>query len=543
MNRVPRPSNLLKCGSHAAACSVLFRILAGLGLTLILCLSAPAATLEQLIAENFHVRVRIGDPRDEQVLVPTGPCLLLDRHGEIVRTVQGGERLTITCPERDAPPPEWRVVLASFSIAGKPSARALAARVAEATGAGTSMMLVPDEDEGQRIRVTLGHCESRAEANEMLHRVSEIAPKAFIWQDSDRRRVPRLAIASPGRESVERAWEEVTLAPLDDATQISARRNGDRRSYRGRLILRGTADREILLINDVHIEDYLCSVVAAEIGGEAPEAALCAQAIAARSEALHKVARMHHSSIHYDLDDTPYTMTYPGVEAETPTSRAAVAETRGLTLMFEGEICDAVYGHSCGGVTADCAEVWHAPSIPYLRTRRDTVRANPPPARIDDATVAAFLEGSPDVLCDPEGNSRFPNYAKEYFRWTARFSAENLAAQLGVDFGGITSVRVAERGPSGRVMRLVVEGPEATEELVKNTELRERLEVLRSSLFVVEEKRDANGTLLEVRFLGGGWGHGVGLCQMGARTRALNGQTYREILDAYYTDTELRRLY
>ncbi len=147
----------------------------------------------------------------------------------------------------------------------------------------------------------------------MREAVTRLLPEARVWHDNRDREAGRLRLRDAAGRELGLFWEEVSLKPVDDDTVIAARHGDSERTYRGRLICRATETGRILLVNDVHVEDFLMSAVAAEIGGDAPPEALRAQAVAARSEALHKVEGSHFASIHYDLDDTPRTMVYPGV--------------------------------------------------------------------------------------------------------------------------------------------------------------------------------------------------------------------------------------
>jgi SpoIID/LytB domain protein len=517
------------------------RALRAAALTL-LTIAAPASNLEQLAAEGFHLRVRLGNPLPSQMLRPSGPCVLSNRHGQVTGRVSAGAVLRIDAAARGRPPAVWRVVVGEFQAASKTSARALAARVRAVVGRRAQTLEV-DRQRGAHLLVTLGPFETHGQAESMREAVTRVFPGARVWHDSRHREAGRLRLRDAAGQDLGLFWEEVSLKPVDDDTVISARHGDSERTYRGRLICRATETDRILLVNDVHVEDFLMSVVAAEIGGDAPREALRAQAVAARSEALHKVEGSHFASIHYDLDDTPRTMVYPGVARETEASRRAVRATRGVVLMHGGEVCDAVFSHSCGGVTADSADVWLSPGVPYLRSRADMPRARPRPHLSSERAVRTLLANPPAVMCNPQGRRQFPSYARRHFRWSVRFSARNLAAQLGVNLGGVKSVRVAERGDSGRVIRLVIEGGAGTVELSKSTEIRRAIPDLESTLFVVDEGRDSDGTLREVRFVGGGWGHGVGMCQMGAYVRALESQRFDEILEAYFTDAELRRIY
>ncbi len=269
----------------------------------------------------------------------------------------------------------------------------------------------------------------------------------------------------------------------------------DGRSFPGDLLLVARPDGRLDVINRVDLEIYVESSVASEVFPDWPEEALKAQAVVARTYALYQRERGAHPA--YDLEATVVSQRY-GVTAPSSGVRRATLSTRGQFLSFQEQPILAVFHASSGGRTASAEEVWGV-ALPYLRSVESP----------DDA-------------------------APDYF-WSYEIELEELGKALreaGFESGDPKGVQVAERSRSGRVERLSLGGT-----TLSGRELRQVLggRAIRSTLFDV---RSADGA---ARFLGSGAGHGVGMCQWGAREQALRGRSYAQILAHYYPDTSIER--
>jgi stage II sporulation protein D len=269
----------------------------------------------------------------------------------------------------------------------------------------------------------------------------------------------------------------------------------DGRAYPGslRLSARGEA---LDVVNLVTLEPYVASAIASETPADWPLEALKAQAVVARSYALHE--RDKRGAEPFDLEASVISQRYGGVAVSDIAIEAARA-TEGEYLAYDGQPILAAFHSSSGGTTASAEEVWGEP-VPYLRS------------------VSSPDEAAPD-----------------YF-WSYQISLADLGAALreaGYTPGSLSDVRVSERSESGRVERIQLGSV-----LLSGRDLRELLggRALRSALF---EARVEDG---QVRFLGSGSGHGVGLCQWGASELAKRGAPYRRILAHYYPGSELRRV-
>ncbi len=314
------------------------------------------------------------------------------------------------------------------------------------------------------------------------------------------------------------------------------------RSYRGEVVLAPDRNGRLAVINAVDAETLLKGLVPSEIYVDAPMEALKAQAVCARGEMFAKLGTRHTADPYMVCSDV-HCQAYRGAARENPRTSRAVDETRGQMLFHGTALADTVYGAVCGGHTEDGGRVWQGSGHDYLRGVVDGpegVVAYPDGVRGEDA-VRRFIESPPAGLyC---GGSR---YGRESFRWEKVVGAEEVRRGVremtGVDVGEVTELKPLERGVSGRVTRLKVTGQSAAVELSPELVIRKALGGLKSSLFVVDLQEEPSGRR-SFRFRGAGFGHGVGLCQVGAIGLAEQGKKYDFILKHYYPGTELIRIY
>jgi stage II sporulation protein D len=303
------------------------------------------------------------------------------------------------------------------------------------------------------------------------------------------------------------------------------------RQYRGEAVIIARSGGLVSALNVVEMEEYLLGVVPREIG-RLPSAlveATKAQAVAARTYAVGNLGVRQERG--FDFYATVQDQVYGGVADEDTVVNRAVRETRGEIMTHDGVPILAYYASTCGGTTAAIEESWPwRTPLPYLRS------------------VSDRIPGTDDYYCSTSSR----------FNWTTRWTREQLLAVLGETLrahtgGRVTSVRrvdaisIVDRNASDRVtLRLTADGNSYT---LRADSVRWVLRpqpgpaILNSSrIAAVEAPTDAGGvSALEIR--GGGWGHAIGMCQVGAINRARAGQTHRQILQTYYTGIELRRLY
>lgn len=301
--------------------------------------------------------------------------------------------------------------------------------------------------------------------------------------------------------------------------------------YRGGALIRPGPTGGVTAINVLELETYLLGVVPLEIGVRpmAELEAVKAQAVAARTYTIRHLSGRE--SLGFDLYATVADQVYGGAGAEHPTTSRAVRETAGEIIVHRGTPILAYYHSTCGGRTAAIEEVWPSAPVPYLKS------------------VSDEIEGQKGrYYCETSNRFRWD------ISWTGEELRETLARTLAARAGGrtpepITRVEAIEtegRTRSGRARRLVVrtDGGQYTS---TGDSIRRILEpkpgqILNSTLFVLDAEVK-NGEVGRLRARGGGWGHGVGMCQVGAMGRARAGQDYRRILTAYYRGAEITKLY
>ena len=309
------------------------------------------------------------------------------------------------------------------------------------------------------------------------------------------------------------------------------------RMYRGSLEITAKQDG-CRIINIVNMEEYLSGVVPSEMPGEWPLEALKAQAVAARSEAYAKQGR--HKADGYDYCADVHCQSYGGVNTESPSTCAAVDQTRGLVMFSQGKPVDAIYSNSCGGHTQN--NIYSSrEDIPYLQGKPDSVTG-----------LAFHFPLSPleleDWLWDPTvpASCNNPVFSRtSNFRWMREYSREELEALIAkqLDIGRLVAVNVRERNSSGHIHSIEVIGSQKRFVVEKELTIRRLLGDLRSSMFNIDVKLDAAGNAERFIFYGGGWGHAVGMCQVGAATMAGQGLSFEEILRFYYTGISIKKIY
>ena len=325
-------------------------------------------------------------------------------------------------------------------------------------------------------------------------------------------------------------------------------------------------DGKVQLINLVPVEDYLESVISSEMRGDSHPELLRAHAIISRSWVLAQIRkserindngeiyqaltrtedeyirwydREDHEHFHVCADD--HCQRYQGMaRASNPAVRKAVEDTRGQVLWYGDRLCDARFSKCCGGVVEAFQYCWEPIEHPYLQRVDD----NPPeadrPVNAEDLqqedNATAHIMGSPEAFCntsDPELLGQVLNdYDKisaDFYRWEVRYSQEELAGLIrrrsGFDFGEILDLQPVERGVSGRLVRLRIVGTKRSLVVGKELEIRRWLSEshLYSSAFVVIREKVREGLPGSFYLRGAGWGHGVGLCQIGAAVMASRG--------------------
>ena len=346
-------------------------------------------------------------------------------------------------------------------------------------------------------------------------------------------------------------------------------------SFCGNLFLSAGSGSSFNLINEISLEDYLRSVISSEMSASAPLEFLKAQAITARSWlvamlAKKKTVRSNPASkteneiiVWQDVNDhkefdvcaDDHCQRYQGItRIISENVHEAIKETRGLYLVYAGEICDARYYKSCGGQTEIYSTAWEDKNYDYLSNVSDDDGRHSPVR--SEREAIRWLTGSPGAYCNTTDKKllskilpAFDQETPDFYRWQVIYSRKELEEiirkKAGIDFGELRDLIPLKRGPSGRIYKLKIEGSKRVIVVGKELEIRRWLSVshLLSSAFVVLKTSAVDGSVENFNLIGGGWGHGVGLCQIGAAVMAAKGFKAEEILAHYFTSAEIRKLY
>ena len=235
----------------------------------------------------------------------------------------------------------------------------------------------------------------------------------------------------------------------------------------------------------------------------------------------------------------------------------ALRQTRGQVLLSEGKICDARFGKCCGGVTEEYQYCWENSPKPYLRSVRDLIQGKGSPIDLTQEEEARrWIQSEPPSFCNTQDKTvlrqvlnDYDQETSDFYRWHKDYTQEELSklisGKLKMDFGKIVDLIPLERGQSGRISRLRIVGTKLTFTIGKELEIRRALSEshLYSSAFVVDKLDVENGIPQKFHLVGAGWGHGVGLCQIGAAVMGAEGYRYDQILLHYYQGAEIKKIY
>jgi stage II sporulation protein D len=315
------------------------------------------------------------------------------------------------------------------------------------------------------------------------------------------------------------------------------------RRYAGSIYVTVGSDGKLTAVNALPADKLLAGLVPAEMFPEAPDAALESQSIAARTDLLQKIGTRHLTDP-YMLCSSQHCQVYAGAGHEHPRATRAVSKTRGRVLVrADGTLVDARYSASCGGHGEHNHNIWQLKPDPALHGHLDMASsAESAPFRngITNENIDAFLRSPADAAyC---GMTR---YSKGRYRWTERLDAEELTRRVAEHHpkvGRVRALEPVERGVSGRILALRIRGDQGSAVARGDLHIRRMLGGLRSTLFTITPIGDADAPrAFELR--GAGFGHGVGMCQLGAIGMAERGMQHDTILKHYYPGSGIQRLY
>lgn len=343
-----------------------------------------------------------------------------------------------------------------------------------------------------------------------------------------------------------------------------------------------TDGENVIAINILPVEDYLVSVISSEMSATSSLEFLKSHAVISRSWLLAQIENRDRKNIHkslqqnfttdenciirwYDREDhklfdvcaDDHCQRYQGItKASNPSVEKAVKETEGMVLMYGDEICDARFSKCCGGVSETFDTCWEDKDYPYLQPVIDDSENKDIPDLSIEENAEKWIRTTPAAFCNTHDEKVLKqilnNYDQEttdFYRWKVKYSQKEISELIhrktGIEFGDIKDLLPIQRGKSGRISRLKIVGTLHTVTIGKELEIRRALSEshLFSSAFVVDKTEVAGSVPSEFTITGAGWGHGVGLCQIGAAMMGEKGYSYDKILLHYYRNAEIKKVY
>ena len=339
----------------------------------------------------------------------------------------------------------------------------------------------------------------------------------------------------------------------------------------------------VVAVNVLPVEDYLVSVISSEMSAKGSLQSLKAQTIVARSWVLaqleqekiknivsevtnndnldDEIIRWYGREKHnrFDVCGDDHCQRFQGItKVTTRNAKEAVAQTKGLVLLSEDKICDARYSKSCGGITENFENVWEPVQQPFLKSIIDYNYApeNYETDFSNETNARKWITGNPKSFCNTSDKNilsqiliDYDQETTDFFRWKVEYKQAQLAAIIkeksGIDFGDILDLIPVERGVSSRLIKLKIVGSKKVLTIGKELEIRRVLSKshLYSSAFVVDKVLDKKDFPTKFIIRGAGWGHGVGLCQIGAAVMAEKGYQFDEILLHYFSNAKIKKIY
>lgn len=311
----------------------------------------------------------------------------------------------------------------------------------------------------------------------------------------------------------------------------------------GQIVVSPAPDGLLSVAQSADVETLLRGIVPAEIYASAPQAALEAQAIAARTTLLAQVGARHLSDP-YHLCNRQHCQVYRGLTGADARTDLAIKNTRGQVLASGSKLAQTYYSAHCGGISAGRAETWGLADKDYLPARTDTPEAAPADFKNEDE-FRAWLDSPSRAFCGgaPKGQKDFSSV--KHARWTSSVTAADIEQALkkaGARIGKIKDAEIIARGAGYRAVKLRITGTEATFDVVRELPIRRFFGGLKSALFVMDIKKKG-GFVEKIDFRGAGFGHGVGLCQTGAIGMAQRNFNAADILKHYYPNAKTVTLY
>lgn len=356
----------------------------------------------------------------------------------------------------------------------------------------------------------------------------------------------------------------------------------ENQSFRGALKLI-VEHGKLTTVNILSVEEYLLSVISSEMSATASLELLKAHAVISRSWLLAQIDKNkklaqsdtqyqtteqsddeyirwydREDHVNFDVCADDHCQRYQGITREsTDTVRQAIDATFGQVLTYDGELCDARFSKCCGGVYEEFENCWEPKHYPYLVAKLDDKDEDNFPDLTKESAAEEWILTKPKAFCNTTDakilSQVLNNYDQEtqdFYRWRVVYTQDEIKELIknrsGVDYGKIKDLQPVARGTSARLYKLKIVGEKLTRTIGKELEIRRTLSPshLYSSAFIVERHDvDADGYPAKFVLRGAGWGHGVGLCQIGAAVMGERGYNYKEILLHYFINAQITTLY
>lgn len=399
-------------------------------------------------------------------------------------------------------------------------------------------------------------------------------------------------ICSNNNEKIDNT-EEILFAPEDPHSESFLikdviigidfhwqRKEKQRFNHSLKLIREGN---KVVAINILPLENYIVSVISSEMSAKSSLQSLKALSVVSRSWVLAQLEKKNtqltienNLSVHqtedeimrwygrkqhknFDVCADDHCQRFQGItKVTTENARKAVSQTRGIVLLSENKICDTRYSKSCGGITEDFENVWETVRVPYLTSVVD-YKYEPENFNIDfsnEDNARKWITGKPQSFCNTSDkvilSQILIDYDQEttnFFRWSAEYTQNELAEVIkdktGIDFGDILDIIPVERGTSSRLTKVRIVGTKKSLTVGKELEIRRILSKnhLYSSAFIINKIIGIKNIPEKFVLQGAGWGHGVGLCQIGGAVMAEKGYQFDEILLHYFSNAKIKKIY
>lgn len=310
-----------------------------------------------------------------------------------------------------------------------------------------------------------------------------------------------------------------------------------------KIIVTPDDDGQLAVVQSADIETLLRGIVPAEIFASAPEAALMAQAIAARTTLIAQ-AGSRHTTAPYHLCNRQHCQVYRGLSGADPRTDKAIEKTRGKVMFYDKTLVQSYYSAHCGGFSSGSDETWGLPDKPYLVSRSDDVDEVVPHFENDEAFMTWWSEPALNYCATaPKGKKAFTS--TKHARWSVHYTLSELddfVQKSGRDIGKIQNIEILERGKSYRVTKMKVSGSKGEIMLERELPIRRFFGNLKSALFAMTLEKKGH-RVSGIQIYGAGFGHGVGLCQTGAIGMAQRGISENDILLHYFPGIHIDTLW